>query len=175
SYETPSSSSSSLTLLPTLSTRKRYQGTSELIVDTKTKSDESEDKGTDSKSEEAALEDQQQQAVSAEDIAKDESLGLGYKAARRRALERAEDIVPSTFKNPPSPVETPVLPDWFPESLPVSSIVPSPAAIVGPTTALDESDLLEIRNPPSPVETPVLPDWFPESLPVSSIVPSPAA
>ncbi|GKC42593.1 hypothetical protein Tco_1060315 [Tanacetum coccineum] len=52
---TPSSSSS-----PTLRARKRYQGTFELIADTKTESDELEDEGTESGSKEAASEDQQQ-------------------------------------------------------------------------------------------------------------------
>ncbi|GKG46578.1 hypothetical protein Tco_0501424, partial [Tanacetum coccineum] len=66
-YKTSSSSSSSLTL----PLRKRYRGTSELIDDTNTECDESEDEGTDSKSEEAASEDQQQ-AVSTEDTTEDE-------------------------------------------------------------------------------------------------------
>nr|GFD14132.1 hypothetical protein [Tanacetum cinerariifolium] len=86
SYDTPSSSpspASSLTLL----IRKRYQGTSESILDTKTEDDESKaegagsgseeskDEGLDSVGEEAASE-QQQQAVSVKDTAADEPLGL---------------------------------------------------------------------------------------------------
>ncbi|GJZ61635.1 hypothetical protein Tco_0617772 [Tanacetum coccineum] len=75
SYETPLSSLS-LASSPTLLSRKRYRGTSELIADTKTESDESEDEGTNSKDEEMVSESQQQQTVLAEDTAKDEPLGL---------------------------------------------------------------------------------------------------
>ncbi|GJT09124.1 hypothetical protein Tco_0843586 [Tanacetum coccineum] len=84
SYKTSSSSSS-----PTLPLWKRYQGTSELIADTETDSDESEEESIDSESEEATSEDQQQ-VVLTEDTAEDEPSGLGYRAARRRALELAE-------------------------------------------------------------------------------------
>ncbi|GJV11830.1 hypothetical protein Tco_1353371 [Tanacetum coccineum] len=166
SYETPLSSLS-LASSPTLPPRKRYRGTFELIADTETKSNESEDKGTNSKSEEAALKDQSHQAVPTEDTTKDEPLGLVYIAARRRALERAEDTVPSTFKDPeddivymdnecdiplvhspvqtsPSPVGTPASPEWFLESQPVSSIVPSLVATPTPVAVLDAGDLLEI-------------------------------
>ncbi|GKD71091.1 hypothetical protein Tco_1325181 [Tanacetum coccineum] len=166
SYETPSSSLS-LASSPTLPSRKRYRGTFELIADTETESDESKDKGTNSKSEEAALKDQPHQAVPTEDTAKDEPLGLGYIAAIRRALERVGDTVPNTFKDPeddivymdnefdiplvhslvqtsPSPVGTPASPEWFLESRPVSSIVPSLVATPTPVEALDASDLLVI-------------------------------
>ncbi|GKG61465.1 hypothetical protein Tco_0619190, partial [Tanacetum coccineum] len=80
------------------------RGTSELILDTETegnkseaegigsKSDELEEKGPDSESEEAAYEDQQQQAV--EDTTADGPLGLGYGATRPHALELAEGHVP---------------------------------------------------------------------------------
>ncbi|GKF40434.1 hypothetical protein Tco_0120495 [Tanacetum coccineum] len=74
SYETPTSSASPASSL-TLPLWKRYRGTSELILDTKTEgneseaegigsmSDELEEKGPDSESEEVAYEDRQQQAV----------------------------------------------------------------------------------------------------------------
>ncbi|GKD68130.1 hypothetical protein Tco_1322220 [Tanacetum coccineum] len=82
SYEAPSSSASPASSL-TLPIRKRYRGTSELILDTKTEGDESEAKGTDLESEES----------------KDEGPGSRrYRAARRRTLEFAEGTVPSTFK-----------------------------------------------------------------------------
>ncbi|GJV12231.1 hypothetical protein Tco_0960659 [Tanacetum coccineum] len=55
SYETQSSSSSSSLTLPS---RKRYRGTSKLIADIETKSDESKEEGIDSESEEVASEDQ---------------------------------------------------------------------------------------------------------------------
>nr|GEW54232.1 ribonuclease H-like domain-containing protein [Tanacetum cinerariifolium] len=70
SYETPSSSLSSASS-PTLPSRKRYRGTSELIADTETESDESKDEGTYSES---------------------------YRAAIRPALERSGDTMPSTYK-----------------------------------------------------------------------------
>ncbi|GJX57028.1 hypothetical protein Tco_0286925 [Tanacetum coccineum] len=73
SYETPSLSSSP-TPSPTLLLQKS------------------------SKSKEAASEDQQQQAVSVEDTTMDEPLGLGYGAARRRALELAEGTSYSTYE-----------------------------------------------------------------------------
>nr|GEZ35643.1 hypothetical protein [Tanacetum cinerariifolium] len=92
SYEIRSSSS------PTLPSRKRYRGTSELITDTETESDKSEDEGTNSESEEAALEDQQQQAVQAKDTAEDDPLGLGYRTVGRYALELAEGTVPITYE-----------------------------------------------------------------------------
>ncbi|GKF79528.1 hypothetical protein Tco_0235096, partial [Tanacetum coccineum] len=98
SYETPSSSSlSSPASSLTLPARKRYQGTSEFIADTNTKSEESEGESTDLENEEAAFEDQQQ-AIPVEDIAEDEPLGLGYMTVRHRALERARDPVSSTFE-----------------------------------------------------------------------------
>ncbi|GJZ98098.1 hypothetical protein Tco_0670551 [Tanacetum coccineum] len=62
-------SSSSSSSSPTLISRKRYR------------------------------EDQQHQAVQAEDIAEDESLGLGYRVARRRALELARGLVTSTYED----------------------------------------------------------------------------
>nr|GEV19377.1 hypothetical protein [Tanacetum cinerariifolium] len=107
-YETSSSSSP-----PTLPIRKRYQGTSQLVEDTK---DESLDSGTEregSESEGHSLEDEgpgledeghglkdevlsteeeeavlegQQQAVSVMDTAMDEPLRLGYEALRRHEL-----------------------------------------------------------------------------------------
>ncbi|GJZ87759.1 hypothetical protein Tco_0659369 [Tanacetum coccineum] len=129
SYET--SSSSSLTL----PTRKRYRGTSELILDTKTEDESSdsdaeregyglddegqglddeghgldddghglddeghglEDEGpTTEEEEEEAAPEGQQQAVQVMDTAVDEPLGLGYRAARRRALESTGEIAPN--------------------------------------------------------------------------------
>nr|GEU73091.1 putative reverse transcriptase domain-containing protein [Tanacetum cinerariifolium] len=49
-------------------------------------STKSEDEDTDSEDKETALEGQQQQAILTEDTAKDKPLGLGYRAAGRRAL-----------------------------------------------------------------------------------------
>ncbi|GKD71670.1 hypothetical protein Tco_1325760 [Tanacetum coccineum] len=85
-------------------------GTFDPILDTETEDDESEakgassenkeseDKGPDSEGDEAAPEGQQQQATPVEVRIANRPLGLGYGAARRRALEIAEEITPSTFK-----------------------------------------------------------------------------
>ncbi|GKB04669.1 hypothetical protein Tco_0832864 [Tanacetum coccineum] len=136
-----------MTLSPS-SFYKRYWGTSELILDTKTEGDESEVEGTGSESEEtedegpsleseeASFEDQQQQAVLIEDTAADEPLGLGYRSARCRALELAEGTTHSTYEDPldgsvhmdiecvmppvRTPVQTLTLPKWSSGSLPVS-------------------------------------------------------
>ncbi|GKC95710.1 hypothetical protein Tco_1161152 [Tanacetum coccineum] len=130
SYETPSSSLSSLTL----PVWKRYQGTSELILDTDSEGDElgdedtkedessdaddkregqdlddegqglddegqgSEDEGYGMKEEEEAAPKGQHHAVPVVDTAVSEPLGLGYGAARRRALESIEEIAPSTYE-----------------------------------------------------------------------------
>ncbi|GKD81114.1 hypothetical protein Tco_1347953 [Tanacetum coccineum] len=153
SYETPSSSPS-LASSTTLPIRKRYRGTFEPIFGTKTedgelevegtslRSEESKDEGPGSEGEEAAPE-QQQQAVLVEDTIADEPLGLGYQAAKRRALELVEDPAPSTF-------ETPASPEWSSDSLlvslasltipsPVASPVTTPAAII----AVDEDEFIE--------------------------------
>nr|GEU95736.1 hypothetical protein [Tanacetum cinerariifolium] len=118
------------------------------------------DEGIDSKSEEAASEDQQHEADSTEDTVKDEPLGLAYRVVRRCALERVMDIVPSTYEvgqssrstldpqiaveTPPSLVGTQASPEWFLESPLVSAVVPSPVATSALVVALDEDDLLEI-------------------------------
>ncbi|GJV35072.1 hypothetical protein Tco_1407549 [Tanacetum coccineum] len=178
SYETPSSSASPASS-PTLPIRKRYYGTSDPILDTETEGDEleaegtgseseeSEDEGPGSEGEETAYEDQQQQAVLIEGTATDEPMGLGYRAARRYALELATGPVPSTFEvgqssstiyldiefDPPScvPVQTLASPEWSSGSLlvsPVSLSVPSP--VVSPVTtpaatiAVDKDEFLEV-------------------------------
>ncbi|GJS92393.1 hypothetical protein Tco_0799361 [Tanacetum coccineum] len=173
SYETPSSSSSPASS-PTLPLQKRYEGTSKLITDTETESTESEDEDTDSKDEETTPEGQQQ-AIPAKDAVEDEPIGLGYGAARRRALGRARDTVPSTYEDledvtiyrdiegdihlvrlpvrallasvqtPPSSVGTPALPEWSPESPLASPVIPSPVASLAPAATLDEDVILEIR------------------------------
>ncbi|GJT09469.1 hypothetical protein Tco_0856511 [Tanacetum coccineum] len=107
SYETPSPSSSS-----TLPIRKRYQGTSEILKDTKDKSsdsytkiDGSEDQGHGLEDDGPGLEEDeekksapegQQQVVLVVDTSTDEPLGLGYEALRRRELALGEGSVPST-------------------------------------------------------------------------------
>ncbi|GJT30834.1 hypothetical protein Tco_0911109 [Tanacetum coccineum] len=174
SYETPSLSASPASS-PTLPLRKRYRGTSETILDTETEGDkseaegtssdsgESEEEGLGSKSKEDASEDQQQQTVSVEDTAADKPLGLGYGAARRRALELAEGTSHSTYEDlvdgtvytdiecvmPPfcALVQTLASPEWSSGSLPVSPAsltVPSPVATPASVEPVDEGYLAEI-------------------------------
>ncbi|GKE49409.1 hypothetical protein Tco_1480667 [Tanacetum coccineum] len=83
--------------------------------------------------EEAAPEGQQQ-AVSVMDIATDKPLGLGYRAARRRALESIEEIVPNTFE--------PTLTTW-----------------VDPEDGRVYTDILVYVPPAAPVQTPPSPEW----------------
>ncbi|GKA69995.1 hypothetical protein Tco_0776059 [Tanacetum coccineum] len=154
SYETPSSSTSPASS-PTLPIRKRYGGTSESILDTKTEGDELEVEETGSESK------------ASEDEAADETLGLGYRAARRRALELAEDIAHGTYEDPVdgiiytdiecvmspvrAPIQTQALLEWSSGSLPVSLAsltVPSPVAslvtTLVATIVVDEDKFLEV-------------------------------
>ncbi|GKC18830.1 hypothetical protein Tco_1020980 [Tanacetum coccineum] len=90
SYETSS-------LSPTLPVRKRYKGTSELILDTDSEGDElgkedEEDESSD------ADDERERVRVLVVDKAVSEPLGLGYEAARRRALESTKEIAPSTYE-----------------------------------------------------------------------------
>ncbi|GJX43553.1 hypothetical protein Tco_0260229 [Tanacetum coccineum] len=185
SYDTPSSSSSSA-----LPVRKRYRGTSELILDTDSEGDElgeedteedEEDESLDADYERERLDDEghrlddeghglegeglgleeevgvapegQQQAVLVVDTAASEPLGLGYGAARRRALESVEEIAPSTYEVGQSSRSMPKQhgADKSSGSLPISPsshVVPSPIAspVATPTTTIsvDEVQFLEV-------------------------------
>ncbi|GKC76857.1 hypothetical protein Tco_1127631 [Tanacetum coccineum] len=112
SYETSSSSS------PTLPGRKRYRGTSELILDI--------DK------EEEVVPEGQQQGVPVVKTDVSEPLGLGYRALRRRELAVEEGQVPSTLEvvSPSSPV--------------VSSPIASPVATPTTTISVDEDQFIEV-------------------------------
>ncbi|GJX10951.1 hypothetical protein Tco_0200810 [Tanacetum coccineum] len=173
SYETLSSSASPASS-PTLPIWKRYRGTFEPILDTETKGDESEakgtgseseeseDKGPSSESEEAEPKGQQQQTVSVEDTTADEPLGLGYGVARRQALELAKDTTRNTFK---VGLSSRSVPDQLVAN-------PTPRLLVRPKW-VDPKDgivYLDIKfNPPSqaPVLTPASPERSSGSLPVS--------
>nr|GEV01220.1 hypothetical protein [Tanacetum cinerariifolium] len=106
SYETLSPSSSL-----TLPIRKRYQGTSKLIEDTKDESLDSDTEREGSKEKGHSLEDEgpsleeeeatpegQQQAVLVVDTTTNKFLGLDYRVLRRCDLELREGSVPSTFE-----------------------------------------------------------------------------
>ncbi|GKE45800.1 hypothetical protein Tco_1473084, partial [Tanacetum coccineum] len=113
SYETPSPLSSL-----TLPIRKRYQGTSNLVEDTKDESSDSdteregsedecpssEDEGHGSEDEGPGLEEEeaapegQQQALPVVDTATDEPLGLDYGALRHHELALEKGSVPSIYE-----------------------------------------------------------------------------
>nr|GEV01424.1 hypothetical protein [Tanacetum cinerariifolium] len=91
---------------------------------TNLESEESEDAGPGSESEEVVSEEQQQRAVPVKDTGTYKSFGLGYGAARRRALELAEGLAPTSLTIP----------------LPVASPVTTLAA----TIAVEKDEFLEV-------------------------------
>ncbi|GJV47991.1 hypothetical protein Tco_1438203 [Tanacetum coccineum] len=156
SCETPTPSSSPLVASPALPPRKRYQATSELIADTK--SEDLEDESTNSKSEEVASEDRQL-SVLVGGTTTNEPLGLGYEAARRHALELAEDTTRSTFEVGQSSRSIPdqhvayltprlsVRPTWVdPEDafLTIPSPVPTPVTTLVAIITVDGDEFLEV-------------------------------
>ncbi|GJW68769.1 hypothetical protein Tco_0123193 [Tanacetum coccineum] len=202
SYKTPSSSSSLA-----IPVRKRYRGTSDLILDTDSEGDELGDKdieedesldadderersddeghGSDDEGrglegeglgleeEEEAAPEGQQQAVLVVDTTASEPLGLGYGAARRRAIESIEEIAhpeddrvyTDILVYPPvALVQTPLSPEWSSGSFPVSlssPVVPSPIAslVATPTTTIPRLDALPptlVANIDRDVREPVL-------------------
>ncbi|GKB95205.1 hypothetical protein Tco_0981342, partial [Tanacetum coccineum] len=161
SYETPSSSASPAPS-PTLHIWKRYWGTFEPILGTETKDDESEAEGAGS-------------GTPVEVITADRPLGLGYVAARRRALEIAEKISPSTFEIGQSARSAP--------DQQVVDETPTPR-IPARSTWIDAEDgtiCLDIKIDPlsrAPFQTPTSPEWssgFLPILPASLTVPLPVA
>ncbi|GKA65263.1 hypothetical protein Tco_0764970, partial [Tanacetum coccineum] len=120
-----------------------------------------EDEGPGMEEEEATPEGQQQ-AISVVDTAASETLGLGYEAARRRALESTEDIEPNpkdgrvytdipTYTPPAAPVQTSPSPERSSGSLPVSpsspvvpSHIASPVATPATTISVDKDQFLEV-------------------------------
>nr|GEY10675.1 hypothetical protein [Tanacetum cinerariifolium] len=140
SYETPSSSSSSLTL----PVWKRYRGTSELILDTDSEGDELRDEDI-------------------EEDGKDKSQGLEDKS-QASCLELTEEISPYTYKVRQSsrvytdiptyaplavPVQTPPSPEWSPGSLLVSPSSPVVhiallVTTLSATISVDEDQFLEV-------------------------------
>nr|GEX78736.1 hypothetical protein [Tanacetum cinerariifolium] len=154
SYETPSSSPSP-TSSPTLLIQKRYRGTSELILDTDTEDDESEAEGTDSGSEES----------------KDE--GLGYRVARCRTLELAEDPVPSMFEVGQSSRSVPNQ-----QRADETPRIPTHPTWVDPEDNIVYQDIKIDPRSCAPVQTPASPELSSDSLPVSPTpltIPSPVA
>ncbi|GKA83112.1 hypothetical protein Tco_0789860 [Tanacetum coccineum] len=219
SYET--SSSSSLTL----PVRKRYRGTSELILDTDSEGDELgeedteedessdadderesqglddegqglddegqglddegqglddegqglEDEGPGMEEEEEAAPEGQQQAVLVVDTAASEPLGLGYGAARRRALESTEEIAPSTYEVGQSSRSVPEQ-----EGVERISAFRQPTLVtwVDPEDGRVYTDISTYVPLAALVQTSPSPEWSLSSLPVSLsslVFPSPLA
>ncbi|GJS35066.1 hypothetical protein Tco_0533448 [Tanacetum coccineum] len=178
SYETPSSSSS-LTLL----VRKRYRGTSELILDIDSEGDElgeediEEDESLDVGDEREGGGCTQGSAAgsSVVDTAVSEPLGLGYGAARRRALESIEEIEPSTYELGQSSRSVPEQ-----EGVERISAFRQPTLVTWVDLEDDRvyTDIPAYAPPAAPVQTPPSPEWSLGSLPVSPsspLVPSPIA
>nr|GEW60445.1 hypothetical protein [Tanacetum cinerariifolium] len=132
---------------PTLPVRKRYRGTSELILSTDSEGDEKVEESSDFDSENEDAEDKgpitedEDPAAGDEGTIMSEPLGLGYRGLRHRELALEEDHVYSTFKDgmvyidvptyppPAPPVQTPPSPEWSSGLFlfsPTPSIVPSP-------------------------------------------------
>nr|GEW59533.1 hypothetical protein [Tanacetum cinerariifolium] len=94
--ETPSPSPSL-----TLPVRKRYRGTSKLILDINSERDELGDEDTDEGGKDETLDvdvERERERLDDEDHAVSEPLGLGYGELRRRELVEEEDQVLSTFE-----------------------------------------------------------------------------
>ncbi|GJZ25652.1 hypothetical protein Tco_0569905 [Tanacetum coccineum] len=152
SYETSSSSSLNLP------GRKRYRGTTELILDIDSEGDELGEEDTeedasldadDEREKASSLEEEEaDQAVLVVETAVSESLRLGYGALRRHKLAVEEDQptlvtwvdpeddrvytdVPA-YVPPAAPVQTPPSPEWSLSSLPVS---PSSPVVTSPTAS----------------------------------------
>ncbi|GJR81889.1 hypothetical protein Tco_0152674 [Tanacetum coccineum] len=191
-HETPSPSSS-----PTLSIRKRYQGTSELVEDTKVKSLDSdteregledegdglEDEGPGLEEEEAAPEGQQY-AIPVMDTAMDEPLRLGYAMLRRHELALGEGSVPSTFEIGQS--SRSMSEQQRVEETPTSrpQVYTTWVDLVDGTVYTDipvdvPPACVPIQIPPSPkwssVSLPVSPSFLAVPTPVASLVTTPAA
>ncbi|GKA73491.1 hypothetical protein Tco_0779793 [Tanacetum coccineum] len=157
SYEIPSSSSSSLALL----VRKRYRGTSELILDTDSEGDElgeedtKEDESLDADDEREIVWEEvevvpegQQQGICVVEITASEPLGLSFGALRRLELAVGEDqptlttwvdleddrVYNDILIYPlVARVQTPLSPEWSSGSLPISPSSPVvPSPIASP-------------------------------------------
>nr|GEY42650.1 hypothetical protein [Tanacetum cinerariifolium] len=143
SYET---SSPSLTLR----VRKRYRGTSELILDTDSERDELGDKDIEEdenldeedKSEGQGLDDEERVSAFRQPI-----LGTWIDPEDGRVYTDVPSYAP-----PVTPVQTPPSPEWLSSSMPISpssSLVPSPiASLVATTTttiSVDDDQFIDIR------------------------------
>ncbi|GKE28583.1 hypothetical protein Tco_1443967, partial [Tanacetum coccineum] len=163
SYETPSSSSSLA-----FPVRKRYRGTSELILDIDSEEDvigeedTDEDEGHGLDEEGHGLDDEGHSVES-------DGLGLGYGALRRRELAVEEDHVYITFEvgQGSGSVPEPERPER------VSALrQPTLTTWIDPEDGITYIDVPAYPPPAPPAQTPPSPEWSSGSLPVS---PAPSA
>ncbi|GJY68621.1 hypothetical protein Tco_0471603 [Tanacetum coccineum] len=189
---------------PTLPVRKRYRGTSELVLSTDSEADElgneedsldsdsgsegAEDEGPAAGDEDPGMRDEgfglgedeavpegQQRAAPVVETAVGEPLGLGYGALRRRELAAEEDQRYSTFEVGQGSGSAPE-----PERLERVSAFRQPTLTTwtDPEDGTIYIDVPTYPPPAPPVQTPPSPDWTPGSLPISpshSDVPSPVS
>ncbi|GJZ78713.1 hypothetical protein Tco_0643550, partial [Tanacetum coccineum] len=145
-----SSYESSPSPLSNLPVRKRYRGTSELLLGTDSEEDADEDEGDESSDkgdESHELDDEshelddkkeevtpegQQRATPVMETVMSEPLRLGYEALRRRELALEEDRI-HTLSTVPSPISSPTIP----------LTVPSPVATPTATIPVDEDQFIE--------------------------------
>ncbi|GKA57371.1 hypothetical protein Tco_0756559 [Tanacetum coccineum] len=158
SYETPSPS-----LSPTLPVRKRYRGTSELILDTDSEGDELGDKDIeedkkDENDEGHGLGDEDHRLDNEGRSLEGEGLGLEEEEeaapkGQQQAVDPEDDRVYTDIPiyPPIAPIQTPLSPEWSSGSLPISPslpVVPSPIAspVATPTAiiSVDEDQFLEV-------------------------------
>ncbi|GJV07756.1 putative reverse transcriptase domain-containing protein [Tanacetum coccineum] len=148
SYETPSSS-----LSPTLPVRKRYRGTSELILDTDSEGDKLGDEDT-----EEDMEDESQGLDDESQSLDNESQGLEDDGPRMEEEEEAAPEDPEdgrvytdilTYVPPVALVQTPPSPEWSlgylsvsPSSPIVPSLIASPVATPTAIISVDEDQFL---------------------------------
>nr|GEU86943.1 hypothetical protein [Tanacetum cinerariifolium] len=165
----PSRETASPTASPVLPLRKRYRGTSELILYTNSERDEirdedtdpnmdsedSEGRSTDSKGEEAIPEDQQHQALLAKNTTEGSQQTVDEVPTQIRTRiciiwvnpedgTEYTDIPIDLPRSPPSKpllsIGTPSSPDWSPEYIPKPLPIPSPVA----AAPICEDEFLEI-------------------------------
>ncbi|GJV71892.1 hypothetical protein Tco_1491887 [Tanacetum coccineum] len=163
SYETSSSSSS-----PALPVRKRYRGTSELILDTDSEEDEIGEEDTD-EDEGHGLDDEGHGLDDEDRSMESDGLGLGYGALRYRELALEEDQVYSTFElgQGSGSVPDPKRPER------VSALrQPTLTTWIDPEDGIAYIDIPAYPPPAPPAQTPPSPEWSSGSLPVS---PAPSA
>ncbi|GJV83836.1 hypothetical protein Tco_1523734 [Tanacetum coccineum] len=137
---------------------KRYQGTSELILDTDSEGDElgdkdiEEDKSLDMDDEGERLDDKGHSLDDEGRSLEGEGLSLEDEGeAAPEGQQQAVSVVDTAASEPlVAPVQTPISPEWSSGSLPVSPsspVVPSPIAslVATPTTTIPERTVVTFR------------------------------